>query len=505
MNDEIQKVLSGGSEGCIVCGDCLDVMAEIPDGCVQCVVTSPPYWGLRDYGTASWQGGDENCEHLQPHGKPRNERPNTTNCGIGKGGDYFDAQELKQYTKECKKCGAKRVDQQLGLEETPEEYVGKMVAVFAEVKRVLRDDGTLFLNFGDSYNGSAMNKTGSHGYNDGRSNRAERFATGGVESLKPKDLCGIPWRVAFALQGFAVVPFRSFSVWADELKIARELQDWEAVEIVEAKLRAMDLLSELQTQGWWLRQDIIWHKPNPMPESVTDRCTKAHEYIFLMTKSQKYFYDAEAIKEDSVPSGWDRQRRQGIDTWKYNDTQERIAATGGNNAGTFGDMSSRNKRSVWTVPTAPYKEAHFATFPPKLIEPCIEAGTSERGCCPQCGAPWVRMVEKTKSFESGSGKSGNVIGGKHGEKCQGGGDTGDIRKGPVVTTKTTGWEPGCECGAELEPVGCVVFDPFMGAGTTAKVAAGLGRGYIGIELSTEYAEMARTRIHGPLFTTGKLT
>ncbi|MAH43706.1 hypothetical protein CL614_08380, partial [archaeon] len=135
----------------ILHGDVIDKLKEIETGTVQCVVTSPPYWGLRDYGTASWEGGDDACEHLQPHGNPRNERPNTTNCGIGKGGDYFDAQELKQYTKECKKCGAKRIDQQLGLEETPEEYVEKMVEVFKQVKRVLKHDGTVWLNLGDSY------------------------------------------------------------------------------------------------------------------------------------------------------------------------------------------------------------------------------------------------------------------------------------------------------------------------------------------------------------------
>ena len=255
-------------------GDCLQVLKELPAESVHCVVTSPPYWGLRDYGT----------------------------------------------------------DGQLGLEETPEQHVSKMVEVFSEVRRVLKTDGTLWINYGDCYANSSSGGGGAVDVRtDGRKTTLGDKVRGRVKGrntlgpgLKPKDLCGIPWRVAFALQA----------------------------------------------DGWWLRQDIIWHKPNPMPESVTDRCTKAHEYIFLLAKSPRYYYDAESIKEKY------KDKRQG-NPGKYN--------RGGNGnpyAGQATELipgTGRNRRSVWTIATAPYPGAHFATFPPKLIEPCIMAGCPEGG------------------------------------------------------------------------------------------------------------------------------
>ena len=249
-------------------------------------MTSPPYWGLRDYG----------------------------------------------------------VDGQLGLEGTPEEYVSQIVGVFRDVRRVLKSSGTLWLNLGDSYvsgsgaqvpdsktNHATVRRPGNPGKNGGVSNLDGQ----GVIGLAPKNLVGIPWRVAFALQA----------------------------------------------DGWWLRSDIIWAKPNPMPESVTDRPTKAHEYLFLMAKSERYWYDAEAVKERaSEESGWAKQRARGENTWEYNDTPERIAGTGQRiESSTFGTAGSRNARTVWTIPTTPYLEAHFATFPRELARRCILAG------CPRGG------------------------------------------------------------------------------------------------------------------------
>ena len=262
----------------ILHGHVLDKLQEVESDSVQCVVTSPPYWGLRDYGTEG----------------------------------------------------------QLGLEKTPEEYVGNMVKVFREVKRVLKDDGTVWLNLGDSY-ASSGTQTGHSGLldamerYDGRRRKKNRATDGDYghdvkrsvpQGLKPKDLIGIPWRVALALQA----------------------------------------------DGWYLRQDIIWHKPNPMPESVTDRCTKAHEYIFLLTKSAKYYYDNDAIKEDSVEPVRTREKNNGESAV---DTKLR-----GYDAN-CGNSGKRNKRSVWTINTQPYKEAHFAVFPEKLPELCIKAGTKE--------------------------------------------------------------------------------------------------------------------------------
>jgi len=307
----------------IIQGDCLEKLKEIDDESIQCCVTSPPYWGLRDYGTASWEGGDAGCDHQYQKG---GRNPETAGKQLTNAGTIFS-----QYEHTCPKCGANRVDDQLGLEETPELYVEKMVKVFREVRRVLKPDGTLWLNLGDSYNGSGKGGDSEKMY-------AKRHTQFGeicdirkhgvptrIKSLKPKDLCGIPWRVAFALQ-----------------------QD-----------------------GWWLRQDIIWHKPNPMPESVQDRCTKSHEYIFLMTKSARYYYDHEAIKEPSLDPTDNRAAREK----KYETGEKHISRLNPNTAKTY---SMANKRSVWTVPTKPFKGAHFAVFPPELIKPCILAGSKEK-------------------------------------------------------------------------------------------------------------------------------
>jgi len=264
----------------VIEGDCLEVLRGLKAESVQCCVTSPPYFGLRDYGHAG----------------------------------------------------------QIGLEPTPAEYVAKLVAVFREVRRVLRDDGTLWLNLGDSYAAGKAGRT-DYGTGDSTSTLGPRrdglpggtrpgnvVARSAPDGFKPKDLLGIPWRVAFALQ----------------------------------------------EDGWYLRQDIIWHKPNPMPESVRDRCTKAHEYLFLLSKSPRYFYDAAAIAECALqPNG----------TPAFV-AQHKQAALGANQTGTLGTNAgpaTRNRRSVWTVCPQPFAEAHFATFPPELIRPCVRAGCPESG------------------------------------------------------------------------------------------------------------------------------
>jgi DNA modification methylase len=305
-------------------GDALEQLRTLPECSIQCCVTSPPYWGLRDYGTASWQGGDGDCDH---------------SVKLGGNGDASAIQVGNRWTQtyqarsDCPKCGAKRIDSQIGLEETPEQYVVKIVEVFREVRRVLKNNGTLWINMGDSYwNGGAQKRDGGHDFVDG--GKPKLLAAKGsilqpklapVEGWKPKDLCGIPWRVAFALQA----------------------------------------------DGWYLRSDIIWSKPNPMPESVTDRPTKAHEYLFLLSKSERYFYDAEAISEPITEAPHAPR----------NLSSGRIGTNGKTdncvhqNDRIWGESGVRNKRSVWTVSTAPYAEAHFATYPPDLIKPCILAGT----------------------------------------------------------------------------------------------------------------------------------
>jgi DNA modification methylase len=326
----------------VICGDAVEELRKLAAGSVHCCVTSPPYWGLRDYG----------------------------------------------------------VKGQIGLEKTPEEYVAKMVEIFREVRRVLRDDGTLWLNLGDSYaaGGSGQNFFDPNGQRPGGGRLSDIGGFGHVKTarnpreigLKPKDLVGIPWRVAFALQA----------------------------------------------DGWWLRSDIIWHKPNPMPESVTDRPTKAHEYLFLLSKSERYHYDAEAIKEpaicgdprkpyapgqvDARGNGHDRNGgkvRASVKRGGFSGKTEAMAEEGRNSFRAVEDW--RNKRSVWTIATDPYPEAHFATFPPSLIEPCIKAG------------------------------------------C---------------------------------PAGGTVLDPFAGSGTTLEVARRLGCDGIGIELNPEYCNLIDKRL-----------
>jgi site-specific DNA-methyltransferase (cytosine-N4-specific) len=325
----------------ILTGDCRDILPTLPEKSVHCCVTSPPYWGLRDYG----------------------------------------------------------VDGQIGLEASPEEFIVEMVNVFREVHRVLRDDGTLWLNLGDTYAGSrgqslrggppsASSTLAGNGHRGGgpklsgmttvsrrRDNAVIPRSDFFIPGLKPKDLVGIPWRVALALQA----------------------------------------------DGWYLRCDIIWHKPNPMPESVTDRPTKAHEYMFLLSKSEKYYYDHEAIKEPvsgsaharrgyKTPDGWDTSSGNGGHGQFHREGREKgkipgvgpkaeAAAAGVKSNKSFSAaivdlVQSRNKRSVWTVPTQPYSAAHFATFPEKLIEPCIKAG------CPRGGV--------VLDIFGGSGTTGRV-------------------------------------------------------------------------------------------------
>lgn len=394
-------------------GDVLEVLRTLPDESVHCCVTSPPYWGLRDYGTAKWSGGLPDCDHSYNHGTQ------------GKTGDRADRTFTAQavYKDVCRKCGAIRVDKQIGLEATAAEFVAKMVEVFSQVKRVLRADGTCWLNLGDSYatgagavgNCPGGGKQGERWTGHDKSitaHQQERTGHCGVhaespkhsfgaigpktqpnrmpqEGLKPKDLVGIPWRVAFALQA----------------------------------------------DGWWLRSDIIWAKPAPMPESVTDRPTRSHEYIFLLAKSERYYYDSEAIKEPAslgthqrrrVPAGWHQGNRltEGLPPASQPDRKLAKRGSGIKNNESFDAAmavmpDTRNKRDVWTVNSDPFPEAHFATFPPALILPCVLAG------CPEGG---------------------------------------------------------------------IVLDPFAGAATTLLVAQENGRNSIGIELNEDYIEIGLRRL-----------
>lgn len=362
----------------------------IADRSVHCVVTSPPYWGLRDYGV----GG------------------------------------------------------QIGLESSPDAFVASMVAVFREVWRVLRDDGTLWLNLGDSYNAYNGGAGPSSSLSQTQSRERPQLPSGyGIKckGLKPKDLVGIPWRVALALQA----------------------------------------------DGWYLRSEIIWAKKSPMPESVTDRPTKAHEQVFLLAKQERYFYDADAVREK--PDGSNPRAARSSEEFAGEAVRshklETLGLTRGKTNQTCTNPNGANLRTVWTLSSDPFPGAHFATYPRKLVEPCIKAGTSEKGCCPSCGSPWRRATERSavkrerpneyvkRSGEEGTGNScANTVAG--------------------VSVKTLGWEPTCEC-PEHTPIPCTVFDPFNGAGTTGVVALAHGRRYIGTDLNPEYLGIAKRRIERP--------
>ncbi len=309
----------------IFCGDSLNGLATLPDESVNCCMTSPPYWGLRDYGTALWEGGEAGCEHTGVARRCDKEgRADKQSTQKGSSSD--------KVSRECLKCGARRIDAQLGLEKTPEEYIARMVAVFREVRRVLRGDGTLWLNMGDSY-ASGDRSTYRSGASDNKGQQVQddmpRPKT--PPGLKAKDLCGIPWMLAFALRA----------------------------------------------DGWWLRQDIIWSKPNPMPESVTDRCTKAHEYLFLLSKSARYYFDAEAIREPNT-EGTIARLASGPVQGQAKNPKNSLCRNDARKDG-YSVAAGRNKRSVWEIATQPFPDAHFATFPENLVKPCILAGCPAGG------------------------------------------------------------------------------------------------------------------------------
>lgn len=422
----------------VINGECLEVLKTLPADSIDCCVTSPPYWGLRDYGTATWEGGDPECDHSK------------------KSSDKIESSTLKgstvtqNHSKEgwkggfCGKCGAKRIDQQLGLEKTPEEFIAKMVEVFAEVKRVLKPEGSLWLNLGDCY--------------------------------KNKQLCGMPWRVALALQA----------------------------------------------DGWYLREDIIWHKPNPMPESIKDRCTKAHEYIFHLTRNPTYYHDQEAIKEDCFESNAERPRMgQGSNTQysqkrgehknlmrdnphtchkKRRPSKKRGEFNGKTNALKGREAfravkEKRNKRSVWTVPVYAYAEAHFATYPPDLIRPCILAGCPEF-VCSKCGKARTRIIKKSggttgRSWVDHSEDMTKGMSQYDENNHKGGLGAEDAKKGNPYKVEMLGWTD-CGCGAEFKPG--IVIDPFGGAFTTALVSYRLRRDYLVIELNPEYINIGKKRL-----------
>jgi len=460
----------------VVLGSALDKLRELPSESVHCMVTSPPYWGLRAYSTTPqiW-GGDKNCKHewikhieQAKGGKNHPDRPST----VG-GNRHMSETKIRGEPLEsdfCRICGAWRGE--LGLEPTPELYIGHLVEIMREVKRVLRDDGTIWIIIGDSYNSSPpgntnpMSKSGLHGAQTSQKYRERLEETQQhqqegrklVAGLKPKDLVGIPWMLAFALRA----------------------------------------------DGWWLRSDIIFSKNNPMPESVTDRPTKSHEYIFLLSKSKKYFYDADAIREDNVNpkrTNYKPGKEAYMEGNIHGPFDDRIVRNEGFKAYADGKVCvGRNKRSVWNINTQPYPDAHFAVFPTEIPRLCISAGTSEEGCCSSCGAPHERITEK--GFTSHDGSTESLY-----EKGSSGGRISLLRQAAreqgfeyQPSSKTVGWRATCNCNAKTVP--CTVLDPFAGSGTTGEVAKRLGRNYVLIELNPEYKTLIEKRLASVTFNEG---
>ena len=412
----------------------------LDDRSVHCVVTSPPYWGLRDYGLGEWIGGDDGCAHKQKMFY-----------------DVFtDLYRFKPFIVDCEFCSAKLKQAGIGNERTLSEHVENIVAVGREVHRVLRDDGTFWLNYGDAYAGSGR---GSGSMKMGKINAGSK-GTHGLSAdrsgmLPAKNLYGLPWRIAFALQD----------------------------------------------DGWILRSAIVWHKPAPMPESVTDRPTSAYEMIFLFAKQGKYFYDGEPLRREwkgsdpGVPweaIGASRSgKQQGDDPNAKNGISHK---RGG------GDHIARgaNARNVWTINTQGRPDAHFATFPDELPRRCIVAGTSEHGVCADCGSQWEREFEQSAKIErvdpghkyadgaSENGKNGNSI--RQAIVARRAAGLSDDSFGK----RTIGWRATCDCEAGIVPA--TVLDPFVGSGTTVEVAQRLGRRGIGLDLNAEYLEIAKQRI-----------
>jgi DNA modification methylase len=469
-------------------GDCRARLGELEAESVHLILTSPPYHGLRDYGTGEWEGGDEGCDHkAPPTGGPNPERYTDG------GGEMFRSANDKHYRDLCGKCGARRTDQQIGLEDSAEAHIAVLVDVFREARRVLRPDGCLIVNYGDAY---AQN---------GGSKATEAELQQDAERVVRK--------------GYQTEAFAGYKGW--------QRASGSATKALPAKNLLMlpsRLAIALQADGWILRSMMPWLKRSAMPESATDRPSTAVEYVFIFSKSQRYFWDADAVRRGHTASsleryrhGFNREKVSGTGLVRADDYSEVTGNPNGRNLRNSDfyfdslDLSIEATRSelahllhlrekggllldqegeplALDVNPQALADAHFASFPEKLVAPLIQAGTSEWGCCSVCGAPWTRQVEKGEFIRTG--------GSQNTRKTEDGFDKGANMSDSGLTpgfhrTHTTGWQPSCDCVAGIVP--CVVLDPFAGSGTTSLVASKLGRRSIAIELSQPYTEIFNRR------------
>jgi DNA modification methylase len=403
-------------------GNAKEVMGELAAEGVDCVITSPPYWGLRDFGVTPtvWGGSAECSHHWSPvqRGRRKDLLPSDLTTRTARVG-ITDRQDAAATNggRFCQRCQAWLGS--LGLEPSPQLFVAHLVELFRGVRRLLKPTGVVWLNLGDTF------------YHAGKVRGAIA-----EQGLKPKDLIGVPWRVALALQA----------------------------------------------DGWFLRSDVVWHKPNPVPEPAIDRPVRAHEFLFLLSKQAHYFYDAEAVREPTVsPPSNAAWPMLAIHSGKYERLRDPIVRSAANYARRSAPHSrDRAQRSVWTIPTEPFRGSHTATFPTMLVEPCILAGTSAAGCCSLCGRPFERMLEITYEPLSSRRETRKAAG------------VFEMEMRQLRVARTTGWRPTCACGASATPA--VVLDPFAGTGTALAVARRLGRVAVGIELNRAYLELIKRRL-----------
>ena len=420
----------------ILQGEALEQLKTLPEKSINMCMTSPPYWALRDYGTASWDGGNPECDHKIKSGNFVG--PNS----IMK---QEQADRCKHHKEICKRCGAKRVDKQLGLEATFDEYINKLCDIFDEVKRVLRDDGTCWVNIGDTYFGGGNNRG-----NKKTLSKIQRGNKGAVGQVQMK------WDNSFQSKCLISIPFR-FAI-------------------------------EMINRGWILRNTIIWHKPNCMPSSVKDRFTADFEYIFFFSKKKKYYFETQY-----EPSQYeDREKRM---KYGYNGTTTNDGYRnefGKRSAKEFAEKNCkpfRNKRSVWKIKPKGFREAHFAVYPEELCETPLKAGCSAFVCV-KCGNPKVLDIEREgkSSSELMKGKDKSRFKSEQGKKQ----NIRAPRESFERKIISKGYKPTCNCNAKF--TSGIVLDPFFGSGTTGVVALKQGKKFIGIELNPEYIEIAEARI-----------
>lgn len=435
MTDFKHILFNDGHGSMLIIDDVIAGLKRVPDNSVHCAVTSPPYFQLRSYGP--------HIVKINPAVAPLDIKDILTHRNIQphSGDDLYDKRELPE------ELHAFFVMAEAGQEESPDAYVAKMTSIFEEVRRVLRPDGTFWLNIGDSYVVSSTEMKPQAGIVKGPKSDATVYGKRTRFGIKPGNLVGIPWRLALSLQN----------------------------------------------AGWFLRSDLIWAKGvsfaqtyhgSCLPESVKDRPSRAHEYYFLLSKERHYYYDQDALREEyvSIPD--------------EDETVDLFAAEDADDETPSADASGRNLRTVWCVKVEPSRHAHTAPMPKGLIRPAIQLGTSAMGVCKDCGAPYVRMVAEgdTLATEVYTGESTKDYAAQQAQNAS------DVKRRVLQgqkERKTIGWKKSCACATDII-VPATVLDPFFGSGTTGIVAAELGRRFVGTEINPFFANICRERVEAEL-------